>query len=1100
MYLRRVNTNESFSLTQRTELFRLCHAMLQRLIAEFTMRSTTALSSSSSIPTLERIAEELLLRIPCGVLTEEQSQQIIQTILSERLTLERTVQESVASVLSDNHQKSLILLVHTLCGVRPVSWLSLFTPQQLRTLLHLAALHPLLDPIVYAIVRTLLTNCDVVRHNNYTMWTTILTENMMELSTAFVTHPTRLRLRILKWLCLALPEWCHCIFKTLVTCHHHKRTQSVFDYIPLIDTLLQSAECTRDFDNSFHQWIQELLDEIWTRVEKNEIISHRSLQHIVRLMCRVWKNQTSSLSIDSLTSRITTLLGRVSQQPTLLRLISALLNTLSESTLLHHLRRVWSMWMDVLCRVMRSRDGTPTQEEEEEFLTPMLPHLQLLCGVLFQSKSVSRTFRQLTVLCEVALDSHTPLPHFHYKVLSSVVQSVLVKFHATLSTTSLPTSTASTVLDSIHRMLSRVVSHSSFLDLLVFVHTTLSLTLRLLRCDNALVLSAAHVDTYVTLAKTLRSHHDCSLTFQARLMTRLYFLLDMLAIHLSSATHFPLHNIITLQQTLHHTTTLQDDTLPFDSARLRYSIRHFPYSRALLHSSDTEIVVPPESEEIEDYKCVEDAAECVDLNRVYDPVIVLPLSANILMQCERLVTTQISVVTGVMHRFLDSGLVSYLIVSLSAHTVEMRRLAAAQLTILTTLLSSDTIRIRERTQILLLLRSLKNALTESVDIRLPNFVTLFLALAVLILQRPDHTMYRRINETLLKRPFLVLDEVPLFRKLLNSATPSHQRERDWLLHLIFYSIHTEQELKIIAHKQILSKLLSYAACSSCPSSHYILVLRIVARLLTVWQQSQSPSAFMNWVQYEGLLTWLDDQFTTQHDLSISAHNVLFPPLLATLRSVKKSLLFLSPSLVPSLYNLTQHILLHWIHTPPHFVQEVESGLVLTELLSTSCRETPPFNSSALDILFISLERRFPQLLQQQWPRVVNLLIHHNLSLRNQRNVLRYILWILYHSLTWRLRCLSSFSHSIFDDTPFIDFFTWLTSIFKDYPALVSQLCAKDPHFLKVINHWRYFLHLFPHAAQLNTLLLTLISQLSSQTSIVANSQQYVPTLPQSQTK
>jgi hypothetical protein len=570
--------------------------------------------------------------------------------------------------------------------------------------------------------------------------------------------------------------------------------------------------------------------------------------------------------------------------------------------------------------------------------------------------------------------------------------------------------------------------------------------------------------------------------------------------HLST-TPYPPHNITTLQQALHRTTSVQDATLPFDSARLRYSVRHFPYKRALLFSSDTEIVVPPENEEIEDYKCDEDAAERVDMNRVYDPVIVLPLSANILMQCERLATTQITVVTGVVHRFLDSGLVSYLIVALSAHTVEMRRLAAAQLTLLTTLLTSDTMRIRERTQILLLLRSLKNALTESVDIRLPNFVTLFLALAVLILQRPDHTMYRRINEMLLKRPFIVLDEVPLFRKLLNSATPSHQRERDWLLHLILYSIHTEQELKIIAHKQILSKLLSYAASSSCPSSHYILVLRIVARLLIAWQrQSQSISTFMSWIQYEGLLTWLDYHFATQHDLSLLAQNVFFSPLLAILRTLKESSLFLSPSLIPSLHNLTQHILLHWIHTPPQSMQEVENALALTELLSTSCRETIPFNPSALDILFISLERRFPQLLQQQWPRVVNLLIHHNLSLRNQRNVLRYILWILYHSLTWRLRCLSSFSHSIFDDTPFIDFFTWLTSIFKDYPALVSQLCAKDPHFLKVINHWRYFLHLFPHAAQLNTLLLTLISQLSSQTSIVANSQQYVPTLPQSQTK
>ena len=82
-----------------------------------------------------------------------------------------------------------------------------------------------------------------------------------------------------------------------------------------------------------------------------------------------------------------------------------------------------------------------------------------------------------------------------------------------------------------------------------------------------------------------------------------------------------------------------------------------------------------------------------------------------------------------------------------------------------------------------LLHALRDAITQA-DQRLPCVVVCFVAQGLGITVRPTHEQYKPLNAYVVSRPFLPLDEVPLFFSHFHSGSPSQYHDRLFLLSLL----------------------------------------------------------------------------------------------------------------------------------------------------------------------------------------------------------------------------------------------------------------------------------------------------------------------------
>jgi hypothetical protein len=126
----------------------------------------------------------------------------------------------------------------------------------------------------------------------------------------------------------------------------------------------------------------------------------------------------------------------------------------------------------------------------------------------------------------------------------------------------------------------------------------------------------------------------------------------------------------------------------------------------------------------------------------YDPASFIPLFANILV---------ISGSRFDLTKFIESNWLGLVVMSLSSNDIAMRK--AGYFVMDHTLGLLEASNLRQKRQILLILNSLKIAITDwDTPQMIPSIIALFVAQGLSIFMKPEHFMYPLINQFLLKRP------------------------------------------------------------------------------------------------------------------------------------------------------------------------------------------------------------------------------------------------------------------------------------------------------------------------------------------------------------
>ncbi|PJF19369.1 hypothetical protein PSACC_00862 [Paramicrosporidium saccamoebae] len=134
---------------------------------------------------------------------------------------------------------------------------------------------------------------------------------------------------------------------------------------------------------------------------------------------------------------------------------------------------------------------------------------------------------------------------------------------------------------------------------------------------------------------------------------------------------------------------------------------------------------------------------------------------------------------------VESGVLGYAIIGLSLSSLSLRRISHFILVRFSALLSAS--RVRERRQLTLLLSSLAGHLPSSSPLdALPRLEAFFYAEAIPLLLRPDHPMYRPLNELLLDEPTVFA--MKAFNRLFFDTNEEWSRELTWCLGWIDRSV------------------------------------------------------------------------------------------------------------------------------------------------------------------------------------------------------------------------------------------------------------------------------------------------------------------------
>ncbi|CAI2172221.1 19997_t:CDS:10 [Funneliformis geosporum] len=248
---------------------------------------------------------------------------------------------------------------------------------------------------------------------------------------------------------------------------------------------------------------------------------------------------------------------------------------------------------------------------------------------------------------------------------------------------------------------------------------------------------------------------------------------------------------------------------------------------------------------------------------VYDPSYYLPLFANLLSYGNLLDC----------RKFIEINALGYIVVATSSLITNVRKAAYYLLDEFYVLL--EHINFREKSQILLLLNSLKNSITNrdndgDEDIqRIPTIIAIFIAHSLSILINPGHFMYPLINKFLLQRPFLDLEDIPMFYNLFHSSTENFQKERVWILRLLSAGLKTHDDYKIFKRRYVWDIISGYYNSPLADNITRKLVIEIL------FQAASIPKVITDMIKNRGLLTWLHHLCISQQIPSSSASRSLF---------------------------------------------------------------------------------------------------------------------------------------------------------------------------------------------------------------------------------
>ncbi|KAJ3412602.1 nucleolar pre-ribosomal-associated protein 1 [Chytridiales sp. JEL 0842] len=226
--------------------------------------------------------------------------------------------------------------------------------------------------------------------------------------------------------------------------------------------------------------------------------------------------------------------------------------------------------------------------------------------------------------------------------------------------------------------------------------------------------------------------------------------------------------------------------------------------------------------------------------------------------------------------------------------------------------STDAIRnaadLKEKDQVLLVLSAFQNSIIPdtSETPRIPTIVALFVAKSLSLMCKPDHFMYPLVNQFMLKRPFLDVEDVPMFYTLLNSSSDDCRRERVWLFRMLSSGLRCEEDYRLYKRRHVVDLMLGFMQSAMADSLTRKLTFELLFKL------SKIPSVLVDLVTRRGLLAFLT---TCVNRFHFAPTNEVALPLLRLLNSILSTWISLDDDLLhPEKKNLWLGVFSTTCHT------------------------------------------------------------------------------------------------------------------------------------------------------------------------------------------
>ena len=201
-----------------------------------------------------------------------------------------------------------------------------------------------------------------------------------------------------------------------------------------------------------------------------------------------------------------------------------------------------------------------------------------------------------------------------------------------------------------------------------------------------------------------------------------------------------------------------------------------------------------------------------------------------------------------------AGLLSLLLCGLSCDDADVRaRCYGALQAVLDALPGED---FREKPQIGALLLAVRNAVTRR-EQRVPAPAAVFAAEAALVCLRPAGFLYPVVNKALLKRPFLQLNDLPVFYQVFASGTTTMGPEREWLFRLIAASLADGRDKVAFRRRMAVEAMMSrYQAAASGGERGFCTPEEARGIRAAVWRAVAVPRLARDLFLHGGLGAWL----------------------------------------------------------------------------------------------------------------------------------------------------------------------------------------------------------------------------------------------------
>ncbi|RUS32619.1 hypothetical protein BC938DRAFT_474885 [Jimgerdemannia flammicorona] len=262
----------------------------------------------------------------------------------------------------------------------------------------------------------------------------------------------------------------------------------------------------------------------------------------------------------------------------------------------------------------------------------------------------------------------------------------------------------------------------------------------------------------------------------------------------------------------------------------------------------------------------------------YDPAFLLPLFSSLMTYGNQLDC----------RKFIETNALGFVVTAMSSLDEDVRRVAYFLMDEFYILLEYNTFGLffvlsvlfivsrcmyllcqhatfREKKQILLLLDSLKNAITDCGDHldpmtqRIPTIITVFVAHAFAILLQPAHFMYPHVNRFLLQRPFIDLEDIPMFYSLFNTSSFNFKKDRVWMLRLISAGLKCPEDYKLLKRRHVWDIISSFYNSQMADGITRKIVVEILFNAIAI------PTITVELLTHSGLATFLHHiAVTTTH--------------------------------------------------------------------------------------------------------------------------------------------------------------------------------------------------------------------------------------------